>query len=57
MATKWLIFLNVLPIKAKVVVLDIYVTVQCKHVASLKPTAQPHETVCANYELTTCHFS
>jgi hypothetical protein len=43
MATKWLIFLNVLPIKAKVVVSDIYMTLQCKRVGLLKPTEQPQQ--------------
>jgi hypothetical protein len=47
----------VLAIKAEILALDIYMTVQCKHVAWLKPTAQPQETVCANYELTTCYFN
>ena len=57
MVPKWLIFLNMLPIKAKVAVLDIYMTVQCKHAAWLKPTAQPQERVCADYELTTCYLN
>ena len=46
-----------LSIKAEILVLDIYMMVQCKHVAWLKPTAQPQETVCANNELTTCYFN
>lgn len=56
-ATKWLIFLNVLPITAKILVLNVYVTVQCTHVASLKLTAQSQETVYTNYELTIHYFN
>ena len=56
-ATKWLIFLNVLPIKAKILVLELYMMVQGKQVALLKPTAQPQQTVCVNYELTKCYFN
>lgn len=56
-ATKWLIFLNVLPIKTEILVLNIHMTVQCKHIGLLKLTAQPQQTACANYELTTCYFN
>lgn len=59
MATKFLTFLNVLPIQARTSVLNIYIyihmTAQCTHLASLKPTAQPQDTVYANYELTVCN--